>query len=96
MLNGSTPNSPVRFDGELDDAVGDTGNLLLTVMEAASLLRISRSLAYQMTGEYLLSGGISGIPAISIGNCRRVPRWALVELATTGRVVRVCDVDAAE
>ena len=26
--------------------------------------------------------------------CYRVPRWALIELVTTGRVVRLCDAEA--
>lgn len=66
---------------------------MLTVEEAAKVLRIGRSLAYQLTGEYLASGGVSGVPVIRIAGCLRVPRWALLELALTGRVVRVCDVD---
>jgi hypothetical protein len=66
---------------------------MLTVEEAPKVLRIGRSLAYQLTGEYLASGGVSGVPVIRIGGCLRVPRGALLELALTGRVVRVCDVD---
>lgn len=65
---------------------------LLTVEEAAKVLRIGRSLAYQLTGEYLGSGGVTGLPCIRLGGCLRVPRWALVELVMTGRVVRLCDV----
>lgn len=65
---------------------------LLTVEEAAKVLRVGRSLAYQLTSEYLGSGGMSGLPCIRVGGCLRVPRWALVELAMTGRVVRLCDV----
>jgi hypothetical protein len=65
---------------------------LLTVEEAAKVLRVGRSLAYQLTGEYLASGGTSGLPCIRLGSCLRVPRWALVELVMTGRVVRLCDV----
>lgn len=64
---------------------------LLTVEEAAKVLRVGRSLAYQLTGEYLGSGGMSGLPCIRLGGCLRVPRWALVELVMTGRVVRLCD-----
>jgi excisionase family DNA binding protein len=64
---------------------------LLTVAEAAELLRIGRSLAYQLAAEYIRSGGVSGLPAVRFGTCLRVPRWALLELALTGRVVRLCD-----
>ncbi|MFL5689353.1 MAG: helix-turn-helix domain-containing protein [Nocardioidaceae bacterium] len=64
---------------------------LLTVGEAAALLRIGRSLAYQLAAEYIASGGVSGLPVLRLGTCLRVPRWALLELALTGRVVRLCD-----
>jgi hypothetical protein len=69
---------------------------LLTVAEAAALLRIGRSLAYQLAGEYIASGGVSGLPAVRLGGCLRVPRWALLELALTGRVVRLCDAHVAD
>ncbi len=64
---------------------------LLTVEEAAGVLRIGRSLAYQLAREYDATGGVSGLPVIRLGGCLRVPRWALLELALTGRVVRLCD-----
>jgi hypothetical protein len=64
----------------------------LTVSEATEVLRIGRSLGYQLARQYLSSGGTSGLPVIRLGSqCLRVPRWALIELATTGRVVRLCD-----
>jgi hypothetical protein len=64
---------------------------LLTVEESADLMRIGRSLAYQLARQYLATGGTAGMPVIRIGTCLRVPRWALLELITTGRVVRLCD-----
>jgi len=65
---------------------------LLTIEEAARLLRVGRSRAYALAREYLCSGGIAGMPVIRLGpSCLRVPQWALIELATTGRVVRLCD-----
>lgn len=64
----------------------------MTVAEAASVLRIGRSLAYELAREYLRTGDNSGIPVLRLGrSCLRVPRWALQELATTGRVVRLRD-----
>ena len=74
---------------ELVDA--DERPVLLTVEEAARFLTIGRSLAYRLAHEYLMSGGTVGLPVIQLGGCLRVPRWALIELATTGRVVRLCD-----
>ena len=67
---------------------------LLTVDEAARVLRIGRSLAYQLAHDYEYSGGTIGLAVIRLGAaCLRVPRWALLELATTGRVVRLCDAE---
>jgi len=60
-------------------------------LEAARVLRVGRSLAYQLAREYDATGGVSGLPVIRVGGCLRVPRWALLELALTGRVVRLCD-----
>jgi hypothetical protein len=79
----------------LDHVAGSGEHELLTVQEATDYLRIGRSLGYQLAHEYLNSGGTSGLPVIRFGEkCYRVPRWALVELATTGRVVRLCDAEA--
>ena len=73
----------------------DGDRALLTVSEATEVLRIGRSLGYQLAREYLASGGTTGLPVIRLGSqCLRVPRWALMELATTGRVVRLCDAPA--
>ena len=69
----------------------DENSVTLTVDEAARVLRIGRSLAYQLANQYLSSRGMVGMPAYRLGNCIRVPRWALIELATTGRVVRLAD-----
>ena len=66
--------------------------MLLTIEEAAGLMRIGRSKAYSLAHEYLHSGGTSGLPVLRFGpGCLRVPRWALLDLITTGRVVRLCD-----
>lgn len=69
---------------------------LLRVDEAAVVLQIGRSLAYRLAAEYLASGGLSGLPVLRFGSCLRVPRWALLELALTGRVVRLCDAQVAD
>jgi hypothetical protein len=70
--------------------------LLLTIEEAAAVLRVGRSLAYDLARRYDATGGIAGLPNIKLSTgCRRVPRWALVELASTGRTVQLDDHDAA-
>jgi hypothetical protein len=64
---------------------------LLTIDEAAEEMRIGRSLAYVLAHRYEATDGHDGIPILRFGSCIRVPRWALVELLTTGRVVRLAD-----
>jgi hypothetical protein len=78
-----------------DHVVEDEERPLLTVAEAAQTLRIGRSLAYQLARDYLRTGGSAGMPVLRLGRSSlRVPRWALMELVTTGRVVRLCDAEA--
>lgn len=65
--------------------------LLLTVEEAAGVLRIGRSLAYELARLYESSDGRDGLPVLRVGALMRVPRRALAELISTGRVVRLAD-----
>ncbi|MDO8363919.1 MAG: helix-turn-helix domain-containing protein [Actinomycetota bacterium] len=69
----------------------EAAHRLLTVKEAAAELRVCLSHAYELTHEYLNSGGTAGLPVLRFGTCMRVPRWALDVLITTGRVVRLAD-----
>jgi hypothetical protein len=69
--------------------------LLLTVTQAAEVLSIGRSLAYQLARCYLATCGEEGLPVIRLGSCLRVPRWALVALVQTGQVVNVAEAMAA-
>jgi hypothetical protein len=78
------------------EMLGVPATPLLTIDEAARVLRIGRSLAYQLARQYEASGGVSGMPVIRLGGVLRVPRWALVELVLTGRVVRLCDTEIVE
>lgn len=50
---------------------------LLTVEQAAKVLQIGRSKAYELTVEYERTGGSSGLPFVWIGNQKRIPRDAL-------------------
>ena len=65
--------------------------LLLTVEEAAGVLRVSRSLAYDLARQSEATDGRAGLPVMRLSSCLRVPRWALAELVATGRVVRLAD-----
>ena len=72
--------------------VADDDLPLLTVEEAAQMLRIGRSLGYELARRSVVSGGREGLPVIRVGStCLRVPRWALMELVLTGRVVALTD-----
>ena len=53
---------------------------LLTVEEAATYLRISRTLGYQLARQYRNTDGAAGLPVIRLGRCLRVPRRELEKL----------------
>jgi hypothetical protein len=53
---------------------------LLTVEEAAAVLRIGRTKAYAMAREWRATGGRSGLPVKDFGNVLRDPLHALEEL----------------
>jgi hypothetical protein len=53
---------------------------VLTVEEAAAILRIGRGAAYVLARLYRESGGAEGLPVVSLGRSLRVPRAALESL----------------
>lgn len=70
------------------DSEGDLADLpaMLTVDEAASVLRIGRTLAYRLAAGFA-AGDVHGLPVVRLGGCLRVPRWALIEFIQHGRIV---------
>ena len=58
----------------------DTSTEVLTIEEAAVILRISRNAAYAAAREWRASGGKTGLPCIEIGRSLRVPRTELDRL----------------
>lgn len=62
---------------------------MLTVKDAARLLGIGRSKAYEMTTLYASSGGTQGLPCLRLGDLLRIPKFALYEFVTTGRIVQL-------
>lgn len=53
----------------------------LTVEEAARILRVGRSRAYELTKLWRLTGGREGIPVVQLGRQLRVPKsWILKQL----------------
>lgn len=57
-----------------------TDTEVLTVEEAANILRISRNAAYALAREWRANGGKSGLPCFEVGRCIRVPRAALDQM----------------
>ena len=53
---------------------------MLTVEEAARILRVGRTKAYAMANEWRATGGRTGLPVIDLGHVLRVPRHALETL----------------
>ena len=63
--------------------------LMLTVIDAARVLRIGRSKAYELTTLYASSGGTQGLPCLRLGDLLRIPKAALHEYVTTGHIVQL-------
>lgn len=53
---------------------------VLTVEEAAALLRISRNSAYALARRWLATDGAEGLPVVKLGRTLRVPRPALLRI----------------
>ena len=61
--------------------------LMLTVAEAAEVLRVSRTSAYKLAEEWRSTHGASGLPTVRLGSrivVRRVDLAAIVGLDPTG------------
>lgn len=58
----------------------DASTQVLTIDEAAAILRISRNAAYAAAREWRATGGKTGLPCIEIGRTLRVPRLELDRL----------------
>lgn len=61
--------------------------MMLKVEEAARVLRIARSTAYELASAYVDSEGTTGLPVLRVGGVLRVPRFALLQFVTTGQLV---------
>ena len=63
--------------------------IVLTVNDAARVLRIGRSKAYEMAALYTSSSGTRGLPCLRIGDLVRIPKVALHEFVTTGHIAQL-------
>lgn len=91
------------------DDVSRTGFLsnlpdVLTVEEAAAVLRIGRRMAYEQAQLWRATNGREGLPVVVIGRCLRVPRIELERLLCpslredppAGRVRRLRSLDGRQ
>ncbi len=53
---------------------------VLTIEEAATVLRIGRGAAYALARQYLVTEGREGLPVVRLGRSLRVPRAGLLRL----------------
>ena len=66
-----------RWVGMDTDAIEDAGwgaQALLTVMQAAVILRIGRTTAYALARQFVRTKGESGLPAVRVGDQLRGPQ----------------------
>ena len=52
---------------------------VLTVEEAAAVLRIGRTAAYELCRQWRTTGGRQGLPVVAFGRTLRVPKAALLK-----------------
>lgn len=60
--------------------MSDAVPVFLKVEEAACILRISRTSAYELANQWLASGGRVGLPVVRLGRSLRVPRKAIEDM----------------
>jgi excisionase family DNA binding protein len=66
------------------DALKNGQPAFVRVGEAAVILGISKSAAYELANAWLATEGQAGLPAVRMGRCILVPRAALERLAAVG------------
>lgn len=63
-----------------NEAMGEGWPEVLTVEQAAAILQIGRSSAYDLARQFLATDGAKGLPVIRVGRLMRVPRVQLEQL----------------
>lgn len=72
-----------RGDRSADRQAGELPSLL-RVAEVARLVRISRSLAYELATAWLAMNGEAGLPTVRLGRSLRISRTAVERLLNVG------------
>jgi hypothetical protein len=83
----------VEVPGDIDVAQLAELPLLLTIRQAAKVLKVCSAKAYAMAHLYEVTG-CEGLPVIRLDKLYRVPRWAFAVLVLTGRVVTLAELEA--
>jgi excisionase family DNA binding protein len=81
---GSAARVPYTNMSTQPDTLSDPDAEVLTLTEAATLLRIGRTTAYELAHEYLDTGGTSGLPVIRVGRQLRFTRATLNDVGARG------------
>lgn len=85
----------VRVVGRTGVTVSKLEDGVLTVEEAADVLRIGRGTAYALARRFRETGGREGLPVIVLGRSLRVPRAGLERLLS-GDAVAVTVADPSD
>ena len=72
------------FMNQAHSETNEDEHSVLTLMEAAAILRIGRTTAYELANEYLRTDGATGLPVIRVGKQLRVQRCRLDEVIEHG------------
>jgi excisionase family DNA binding protein len=83
---GRTPNQREGTDVATSDGARTPVSAVrfLRVDEAARILRIGRSAAYEQANLWIATNGQCGLPAVKVGRMIRIPAAVLEAWATTG------------
>lgn len=76
--------------------MGKVDGSVLTVEEAADVLRIGRGTAYALARRFRETGGREGLPVIVLGRSLRVPRAGLERLLNGDAVLALAVADPAD
>lgn len=86
----------VRVVGRTGVSVSKVEDSVLTVEEAAEVLRIGRGTAYALARRFRDTGGREGLPVIVLGRSLRVPRAGLERLLNGDALLSVAIADPAD